>query len=178
MHGRPGRQADDTLYQIPFGCIFSAAIASATFGIASSAIDRYREVLPTRVSAGGIVGKSDPFQQEALAEVEADLDAGVSHVDAMIAAWLDQLAEGHPISKGQRLVFRRNQVRAVQRVLYGVDKLFARAGAASVWTNRPLERHWRDLRTAGAHICNTADAIHLAASSYSLGEENAAFAMY
>ena len=108
----------------------------------------------------GVVGKTDPYQQESLAEVEADLAAGVTHIDVMLAEWMEQLAKGTPISKSQRLEFRRNQVRAVQRVLFGVDKLFARAGSAAVWTTRPLERYWRDLRTGGSHICDMADVVY------------------
>ena len=60
-----------------------------------------------------------------MAEVEADLAAGITHVDVMIARWLEQLENGEPISKSQRLEFRRNQVRSgATRVLFGVDKLF------------------------------------------------------
>ena len=80
--GRYGdRRADSLLYQLPWGCIFSAAIAAATFGIAAGAIDRFHHYLETRTSAMGVVGKTDPFQQEALAEVEADLAAGITHVE-------------------------------------------------------------------------------------------------
>ena len=154
------RRPDSALYQLPFGCMFSAAIAAATFGIAEGAIENYREYMKTRVSTMGIVGKTDPYQQEALAEVEADLAAGITHVDVMIARWLEQLQNGEPISKSQRLEFRRNQVRAVQRVLFGVDKLFSRAGSAAIWTTRPLERYWRDLRTGGTHISDMADVVY------------------
>ena len=101
-------------------------------------------------------------QQEALAEVEADLAAGITHVDVMLARWMEQLEKGDPISKGQRLEFRRNKVRAVQRVLVGVDKLFSRAGSAAIWSTRPLERYWRDLRTGGTHLSNMADIIYFA----------------
>ncbi len=156
MHRRP----DTPLYHLPFGSIFCAAIASATFGIASGAIEAYREYLRTRISAMGVVGKTDPYQQEALAEVEADLAAGIVHVDVMLAEWMRQLERGEPISTGQRLEFRRNKTRAVQRVLYGVDKLFSRAGSAAIWTTRPLERYWRDLRTGGSHLSNMADIIY------------------
>ena len=172
------RQNGNTLYQIPWGCIFCGAIASATFGIAEGAIEQYRNYLETRVSAAGVVGKTDPFQQEALAEVEADLAAGITHVDVMIEQWIEQLNTGTPVSKGQRLEFRRNQVRAVQRVLFGVDKLFARSGSAAIWTTRTLERRWRDLRAAGSHISNTADTIYGASTAYSLGDEEVAVAMY
>ena len=61
---------------------------------------------------------------------------------------------------GDRLEFRRNQVRAVQRVQQSADKLMARAGSAAVWTTRPLERVWRDLRTGCTHVSNTADTIY------------------
>ncbi|HEX2784824.1 MAG TPA: hypothetical protein VHN36_14665, partial [Ilumatobacteraceae bacterium] len=137
------RRADTPLYQLPFGCVFSAAIASATFGIARGAIDAYRDYLATRISTLGVVGKTDPFQQEALAEAESDLAAGIVHVDTMINAWLERVREGDRITITDRLEFRRNQVRAVQRVLFSIDKLFSRAGSAAVWTTRPLERYWR-----------------------------------
>ena len=156
------RRSDNALYALPWGSIFSAAIGAAALGIADGAIQRYRDYLRTRVSAMGVVGKQDPFQQEALGEVEADLAAGILHVDANIAGWMEQLEKGNPITKGQRLEFRRNQVRAVQRVLFGVDKLFSRAGSAAVWTTRPLERYWRDLRAAGSHVANTAELVYSA----------------
>ncbi len=154
------RRADNHVYQLPFGCVFSAAIAAGSFGIATGAIEQYHGYLETRKSVMGVVGKTDPYQQEALAEVEADLAAGIVHVDAMLNAWLDQLAAGNPITKSQRLEFRRNQVRAVQRVLFGVDKLMSRAGSAAIWSTRPLERYWRDLRTSGTHVCGVSDVIY------------------
>ncbi len=178
LEGEYSCRQDAALYHIPFGCIFSGAIASATFGIAEGAIEQYRDYLQTRVSASGVVGKTDPYQQEALAEVEADLAAGITHLDAMIVAWMEQLENGTPVSKVQRLEFRRNQVRAVQRVLFGVDKLFARAGSAAIWTTRSLERYWRDLRTGGTHMADAADTIYSAWTSYSFGDEQAAVALY
>ena len=160
-----GRRAETPLYHLPFGCIFSAAIAAATLGIASGAVAHYREYLQTRVSASGVVGKHDPYQLEALAEVESDLAAGIAHIDLTLMQWMDRLhgaPNAQPISKAQRLEFRRNQVRAVQRVLFGIDKLMARAGSAAIWSTRPLERYWRDLRTAGTHICDTPEVVYRA----------------
>jgi len=157
-HGRP----NNLMYELPFWSIFSSAIASGTFGIAEGALEVYREYMETRLSVMGVTGKTDPFQQEALAEVEADLAAGVVHLDHMLATWMDQLKKGDPVTKSQRLEFRRNQVRAVQRVLFGVDKLFSRAGSAGIWTTRPLERYWRDLRTGGTHVCDMSDVIYMA----------------
>ena len=154
------RQADKPLYQLSFGCTFASAIISATFGIARGALDAYREYLQTRVSAAGVVGKTDPFQQEALAEAEADLAAGILHIDAMTDEMFAWVSAGNKITKEQRLQFRRNQVRAAQRVIASVDKVYSRAGSAAAWTERPLERYWRDLRTGASHICNIADTAY------------------
>ena len=112
------------------------------------------------MSAGGIVGKTDPFQQEALAEAEADLSAGILHVDTMLDAMFEQASKGEPITQEQRLEFRRNQVRAGQRVLDSVDRVYKKAGSAAAWTTFPLERYWRDLRTGGSHICNVTDTAY------------------
>jgi 3-hydroxy-9,10-secoandrosta-1,3,5(10)-triene-9,17-dione monooxygenase len=154
------RRADSPLYQLPFGCVFSAAIASATLGIARGAIDAYRDYLQTRISALGVQGKTDPFQQEALAEAEADWAAAVVHIDFMLGEWMEHVSAGRVFSIADRLEFRRNQVRAVQRVLFSVDKLMSRAGSAAVWSTRPLERYWRDLRTGGSHLCDMADTVY------------------
>ncbi len=158
--GYASRRPQSSLYQLPFGCVFSAAIASATLGIAQGCIDAYRDYLLTRVSAMGVVGTTDPFQQQALAEAEADVASAIVHIDAMLGVWLDQVTGGAAISQIQRLEFRRNQVRAVQRVLFSIDQLFSRAGSAAVWTTRPLERYWRDLRTGGSHLCDMADTVY------------------
>ncbi len=147
-------------------------------GIASGAIEQYREYVQTRVSMAGVVGKTDPFQIEALAEVGADLAAGISHIDAVAHAWLEQLQQGNPITAVQRLEFRRNQTRGCQRVLFGIDKLFARSGSAATWTTRPLERYWRDVRTGGDHICIAANTIYSACASRSFGDEMTKAPMY
>ena len=61
------RRPDSALYQLPFGCMFSAAIAAATFGIAEGAIENYREYMKTRVSTMGMwSARQTRIQQEAL----------------------------------------------------------------------------------------------------------------
>lgn len=154
------RRGDTPLYQLPFGCVFSASITAATFGIAQANIDAYRDYLTTRVSAMGVVGTTDPYQQQALAEAEADLAAGIAHIDAMFNDWIVRVTAGEKIDNGERLEFRRNQVRAVQRVLDSVNTMMSRAGTAAVWTTRELEQLWRDLRTGGTHLSNSMDLIY------------------
>jgi len=154
------RQPGKPLYALSFGCTFASAISSATLGIARGALDVYRDYMQKRVSAAGVVAKVDPFQQAALAEAEGDWTSAVLLLDTLTDRWTEQVSRGEVITTGQRLEFRRDQVRAVQRVLESVDKVYSLAGSASVWTDKPLERYWRDLRAGGSHICNIYDTAY------------------
>jgi alkylation response protein AidB-like acyl-CoA dehydrogenase len=171
-------QPDAPLYHLPFGGVFSAAICSATFGIARGTLDAYRSQLPTRMSVTGVAGTRDPFQQTALAEAEADLAAGIVHLDVMIVAMQEHVARGNPLTLDMRLDFRRNQVRAIQRVLRSVDHLLSRAGSAAVWSTKPVERYWRDLRTAATHVCNVTDVIYTAWANHEFQLGDAVNALY
>jgi len=172
------RQPEVPMYHLPLGCVFSAAITSGTFGIARGTLDAYRAQLPSRVSISGVSGRGDPFQQAALAEAEADLAAGIVHLDVMTAELVAQAARGNPITSAMRFEFRRNQVRAVQRVLHSVDGVLARAGSAAVWSTAPLERYWRDLRTAGSHVCNVTDVIYTAWANHEFALGQNVYALY
>ena len=154
------RRQGQALYGMSFGCTFATAISSATLGIARGALDAYREYMQKRISAAGVVAKVDPFQQAALAEAEADWTSAVVLLDHRSEQFYAQAQRGEPATTGQRLEFRRDQVRAVQRVLESVDKVYSLAGSASVWTDKPLERYWRDLRAGGSHICNIYDTAY------------------
>lgn len=160
------RREGQALYGMSFGCTFATAIASGTLGIARGALDAYREYMQKRVSAAGVVAKVDPFQQAALAEAEADWTSAVVLLDKKSDDFYQQAQRGEPMTTAQRLEFRRDQVRAVQRVLESVDKVYSLAGSAAVWTDKPLERYWRDLRTGGSHICNIYDTAYTSWANY------------
>lgn len=156
------RQPGKPLYGQSFGMLFSCAISSATLGIARGALDAYRDYLNSRVSVLGVVGKVDPFQQEALAEAEADWATAVLVIDTWATRLYDKVSDGGTVTPADRLEFRRDQVRAVQNVLESVDKVYKLAGSSAVWTTRPLERYWRDLRAGASHVCNVHDTVYTA----------------
>ena len=81
------------------------------------------------------------------------------------------------MSRELRLEYRRNQVRAAQRVLASIDRLLLRAGSSAIWSTKPIERYWRDLRTAASHICNVTEVIYpaWANETFKLGQVINAF---
>lgn len=165
------RRPDSPLYQIRFGVIFPAAISAATIGIARGALRAATDHIAGRVSVQGNVAKSDPFQLAALAKCEADIDASVSHLMTMVDRLFDKVSEGGDITVDERLVFRRNQVRAVDRCVESINELFRLAGSSSIATTQPLERYWRDLQAGATHLCNVRETAYLAWGAHRFGGE-------
>jgi 3-hydroxy-9,10-secoandrosta-1,3,5(10)-triene-9,17-dione monooxygenase len=154
------RQEGHALYGMSFGATFATAISSGTLGIARGALDAYRDYMQNRVSVVGVVAKVDPFQQEALACAEADLAASIVHIENWTDRMYQKVLAGDAITQAERLEYRRDQVRAVNRVIDAVDGVYKIAGSAAVWTDKPLERFWRDLHTAASHVCNIHDTAY------------------
>jgi alkylation response protein AidB-like acyl-CoA dehydrogenase len=154
---RPGRP----LYGMMFGIMFPAAIAAGTLGIARGLLRAQRAYMEERVSVSGAVAKTDPGHLAALAVAEADLEAGVLHLKHMLAELYEQVSAGRSITVQQRLWFRRNQVRATDRVFESIAPLARLAGSAGVHEANGLERWWRDLQTGITHICNVRDPAYV-----------------
>ena len=163
------RRPGNPLYAMRFGIVFSAAIAAGTLGIAEGTLRRQREYMAGRVSVTGSVAKTDPAYLSALAVAEADLEASKCHFKCMVADLYDQVAAGNRITHAQALTFRRNQVRATDRVYESIAPLARLAGSAGIQETNDLERWWRDLQTGITHICNVRDSAYLAWGLHSFG---------
>ena len=159
------------LYRMGMALLFSGAIGAATLGIATGAIRVYREYLEQRVSVAGKVGKTDPFQLAALARAESDLDASITHLRTKISAFYDQVCAGEEITITQRQDWRRDQVRATDRMVSVIDELYRLSGANGVWKDKPLERFWRDLHTGAMHACNLREDVYVGWGAAQFGQD-------
>ena len=156
------RRPGNPLYAMRFGVMFSAAITAGTLGIAAGTLRAQREYMAGRVSVTGNVAKTDPMYLSALAVAEADLAASKCHFKCMVSELFDHAAAGHRITAEQALAFRRNQVRATDRVFESIAPLTRLAGSAGVQEANEIERWWRDLQTGVTHVCNARDTAYLA----------------
>src|SRR5690606_13001568 len=117
------RQPGKPLYKLKFPVFFSAAINSATMGIAMGALRVYRDYMDQRVSASGTVAKLDPIQLAVYAEAAADVDAGRKLLLNEIRELYEYVEGGGEVTMTQRLTVRRNCVRAVRIAVDAIDKL-------------------------------------------------------
>lgn len=155
-------QPGNPLYKLPFGVMFPGAIAASTLGICEGAIAQFIAYTRNRVNMQGSKVAQDPFQLKSMSEAVADMDASRRQFLSHTAELYEVTKSGGDITMGMRLEARRNQVRAVRRVVDAVDNLFNHAGGHSIWLDQPLQRYWRDMHAGMNHICNVAEPIYVA----------------
>jgi 3-hydroxy-9,10-secoandrosta-1,3,5(10)-triene-9,17-dione monooxygenase len=167
------RQEGKGLYRMKFPLVFSAAISAGTQGIAQGALSAYRDYVSQRVSADGIVAKTDSTQLVLYGEAAADVAASRCHLLASTAELYDYVSKGGEVTRSQRLTFRRDQVRASRRAVDAIDRLFKVTGASGIRTDFPNQRYWRDMQVGLSHICNVAENIYAGWATDDLGGESA-----
>lgn len=167
--GYEDRQPGKALYQIKFPVAFSAAINSASVGIAEGALEVFRDYMEKRVSVVGTVAKTDPIQLMTYGEAAADVASARVQLLHDMRELTDHIEAGGEVTMTQRLTIRRNGVRAVRRALDAIDRLYKIAGSQSVHERLPNERYWRDCLTALSHICNVSEPIYVGWASNDFG---------
>jgi 3-hydroxy-9,10-secoandrosta-1,3,5(10)-triene-9,17-dione monooxygenase len=169
---------DNPLYAMRFGVMFPFAISAGTFGIARAALQAARDHIGNRISSQGSVSKADPFVLAALAAAEADVEAGISHLQSTIARFFESVCHGGDITVPERLRFRVDQVRATDRAITAVNELYRLMGSSSIQKSSALERVWRDLQVSATHVCNSREPCYLAWGLDSFGGQVPPSAQY
>ncbi|HWU21377.1 MAG TPA: flavin-dependent monooxygenase [Nocardioides sp.] len=152
----PGQAVNDgPLYRLPFGAVFTTAIAAPVIGAVAGCLDSYVAAMRDRVrlSLGGGRFAEDQFAQVAVARAACEVDAAILQTDRNIAE-LYAAARTGEIPWELRLRTRRDQVRAAERSIEAIDLLFRTAGGNSLHRGNPIERAWRDAHAGSVHVAN------------------------
>ena len=155
-------QPGSPLYALPFGVMFPGAINASTLGICEGAIDQFVEYTRKRTNFAGAKTSQDPFHIEAIAVALAEMSASRRQFLGDITDLYEFSCNGGKITMPMRLEIRRNQVRAVRRVVDAIDNLMNHAGGHAIWLDQPMQRFWRDMHAAMGHVCNVAEPMYLA----------------
>jgi alkylation response protein AidB-like acyl-CoA dehydrogenase len=154
-------QPGSALYSLPFGVMFPGAINASTLGVCQGAIDQFVDYTRRRTSVMGVKTSQDPFHVEAISVALADMSASRRQFLGEINDMYEFACDGGKITMAMRLEIRRNQVRAVRRVVDAVDNLFNHAGGHAIWLDQPMQRFWRDMHAAMGHVCNVAEPMYV-----------------
>jgi alkylation response protein AidB-like acyl-CoA dehydrogenase len=141
------------LYAFPFFGLLALGIAAVTLGIARSAADEFARVAAEKTPFGAKKNlASRPAVQTQLAEIEALLrSARAFFYDAVGAASRSAAATGEVPLK-QRAELRLAACHATTSAARAVDIAYGGAGASSIYSASPLQRHFRDVHVATQHV--------------------------
>jgi 3-hydroxy-9,10-secoandrosta-1,3,5(10)-triene-9,17-dione monooxygenase len=170
-HDVPGAKVHaNPLYRLPTFATFGFFLAMVPIGAARGALEQYVEA--TRKRAGTYTGarlaELAPLQIR-IGEASACVDLAETQLRADLAELTRLVEAGIPPPIEAKLRWKRNLAFEVQLCTRAVDTLMAASGAGGLYTDLPLQRQFRDVHAAAAHIALTWDVQAAAFGQHALG---------
>jgi alkylation response protein AidB-like acyl-CoA dehydrogenase len=153
MPDGPQPVRETVIARIPFFTLVAIVQAPPVcLGLARRAIEEFRELALTKHSPFAAKMSEQVQVHVGLARAEALLRSGRSYwYDEVQTVW-DVALRGDAFSLEQRVQARIASLAAVEQSVAAVDLLFRLAGSSAIFQSSPLERCWRDVRTAAQHV--------------------------
>lgn len=149
----PGLSLHDSIvYRAPFPEVLILALVGAPLGIAQGALARHAEGLRAQFAA--FVEEQIAEQSTALARVaraSAEIDAAFAVIRSA-AARVDASADPLRFNRLERASLLRDYAYAAQTARGAVNSLFEGGGSRALYDSSELQRMWRDMNTACAHM--------------------------
>ncbi|MBM4336581.1 MAG: hypothetical protein FJ108_11820 [Deltaproteobacteria bacterium] len=138
---------------LPGSSVATLGLAGVALGIASGAIDRFRERLAgkLRVASAKTVEQQVGAQLR-LAEAAAEVDAAELIVLRDCAEMTADAQAGRPATLEQRARYRRDAAWSVQTCARAVQRLQPAAGAHGIFLDQPIQRALRDIQVFATHV--------------------------
>jgi alkylation response protein AidB-like acyl-CoA dehydrogenase len=161
------------LYKVPFFAISSSCLIAPALGIARGALEDYIAEIRDR-DVRSIVGTTSKMADHHAIQIRVSEASGL--IDAATLLILrdcrDTLATveaGAELSTEQRVRNKRDQALAMRFAKNAVQLIIDATGAKGIYDDRPIQRAWRDLQAASAHITLNWDIVMPAHGRVSLG---------
>jgi 3-hydroxy-9,10-secoandrosta-1,3,5(10)-triene-9,17-dione monooxygenase len=154
---------DNPLFSMPTFAAFAYVLCVIPVGTAKAAVEQFTQGMRARASTytGVRVAELGPVQARI-----AEASACAEFAETVVRRDWQELEAG--VQRGQypnvetKLRWKRNAAFATSLAVRAVDTLMPAAGAAGLNMNFPLQRQFRDIHAAAAHIALTWD-VHAAA---------------
>lgn len=147
------------LYRLPTFSVFPFILSGVALGIAQGAVAEFANSMRARAATytGKRVAELATLQLR-LAEAAALTDAAEKTMlaDCAEATTLAEAAAEFPAEARAR--WRRDGAYTTRMCVEAVDLVFTGAGGNALYLTHPLQRAWRDVHAAGAHVVVNWDA--------------------
>jgi resorcinol 4-hydroxylase (FADH2) len=169
-----GKLHDNPLYRQSMLSSLPFALVAPVLGMAQGALFDFIEMAKVRSTRGAVAGGNNRMAE--FATIQSRVAEATGCIEAA------RLTIGHALEKssaaaeadGQtgldvRLQNRLAQAFSVKLLVQAVDAVFAASGGQSIFTNKPIQRAWRDAHAAGVHVSMNWDAVSTMYGQHALG---------
>lgn len=166
----PGKDyTDNPLYNIPWAQLFVRVVNTPAIG----ALHRAIKLFINNLNASS----NDPSKGGSDADTLNRIAIASNTVDELICVLdrnLDMMATGN-LSLDDRIKFRYQASRVIDRCIEAIDLLMDSAGGRSVYTGSEIQQLFLDIHTARAHVANNPTTFGRNYANNLLGAENTDF---
>ncbi|MHC8380486.1 acyl-CoA dehydrogenase family protein [Pseudomonas sp. LB3P14] len=145
-------------YGMPFAVWTSTSHTSVILGMTRGVLDLFDNQIRNRKdSHTGQPAIERPGWQFRFAEAAAEVDAAELVFEGVFRDMAKWHTAGAPVSVEERARVRRNIVYTTKLCVQAVERLFDGGDASAVYEKSPIQRFYRDIRTAGISISQVWD---------------------
>lgn len=158
-------------YRIPFKIAFYGAVASVINGMASGAVDIYREHMSTRRMTGfGHPASASPYVRDRLGNAVARVRSSRMRLMQVIEEALGWTTQGEEVPVDFMVHALLDIARVGRECEEAVLLLFKATSARGLFLDNPIQRVLRDVLAAANHITQNADDTAGMLGGYLLGQ--------
>lgn len=150
------------------------ALVAPILGIAQGALTDFIEMAKVRTTRGAVAGGNNRMAEFAtvqtrIAEATGSIDAARLMIAHALAKAEAAAETGDQADLDLRLRNRLHQAFCVRLLIQAVDALFLASGGQSIFTDKPIQRAWRDAHAGGVHVSMNWDAVSTMYGQHALG---------
>ena len=153
QHGVSKPQVDAAISRMPLMPLFCSGIASVMIGIAQRAVEELQLLaVSKKPTQSNKTTASSPITQTELAMSAASIRSAVAYLEDALGEVWTVIERGDRANTEQRLAVRLAAAHIGADMIRAVDRCFHAGGGTAVYASSPLQRCFRDIHTAAAHI--------------------------
>ncbi len=169
--GGPGLEGNPApLFRLPLIAVNPYAILAPALGIAEGALEQtIAGAKARRLVTTGASAADQQIVQLRIAEAAAEIDAARALILGDCREVQATVERGEVVSAALRLRIRRNQGFTTKLLVAAVDRLFVVAGGRGIYLDHGMQRAFRDIHAAGAHLGLSWDLVGTMWGQHALG---------
>ena len=166
-HGNP-------LYRQSMMSALPFALVAPVLGMAEGALQDFVDMVKVRTTRGAVAGGNNRMADFATIQGRvAEATASIQGARQMIFHALNKAYAAADAGTQSDLDLRMNnrltQSFSVRLLVQAIDALFLASGGQGIFTNKPLQRIWRDAHAAAVHVSLNWDAVSTMYGQHALG---------